>query len=98
MPTEEMYVYSAADFGLASVYDFFFGPTIATIVSGPDLLTLTDDDPDFDAESTGTSQLLDGPMVLGNRGEHGRFGSECRPIGGNQLYHWRNRACDRGAN
>ncbi len=65
MPAEGFYIYSAADFGLSGVFDFFFAPAIGTVGGTPDLLTMTDNDTAFDDEgSTGSSQLLDATLTV----------------------------------
>ena len=65
MPVEGFYIYSVADLGLSSEYDFFFGPTSTTVGGAPDVLTLIDDDPDFEDEgSAAASQQLDFGLVV----------------------------------
>ncbi len=60
MPIEGFYIYSVADLGLSSEFDFFFSSAAATVGGAPDVLTLSDDDPDFEDEGSGAAtQLLD---------------------------------------
>ncbi|MCF6272352.1 MAG: Hint domain-containing protein [Rhodobacteraceae bacterium] len=66
MPIEGFYVYSAADFGLSSQFDFFFQPASATVSGQPDLLTMNDDDVAFNDEgnTAGSSQILDTVLTV----------------------------------
>lgn len=56
--TEEMYVYSASDLGLDHWTDILLTSESTVVQGAPDILTLADDDPLFDDEGAGSTQLL----------------------------------------